>query len=148
MSQADRSIIVRDAYLNDSGAIAALLAELGYPADASQVSLRIGLFTSQGNGRVLVAVSGGKVAGFIAVEITFPIHREAPVAHISALAVSKSAKRHGIGRQLLRSAEEAAKEKGCRHMVVTSAEHRADAHAFYESQGWFYTGRRFGKALL
>jgi hypothetical protein len=38
-------------------------------------------------------------------------------------------------------------ERGARVLVVTSGNHRTDAHLFYESQGYTFTGRRYKKAL-
>jgi GNAT superfamily N-acetyltransferase len=96
---------------------------------------------------VLVATIGGDAVAFAAYEITYPIHNEDPVAHLTAIAVAQSARRQGIGRRLLLAVESAARAAGCDHVVVTSAEQRSDAHAFYPSAGWQATGRRFGKNL-
>ena len=138
---------IRDATDEDSEVLAALLAELGYPVPAADIPGRLDRFRSKGNGRVLVAVIDGHVSAFAAMEITYPIHRDTPVLHLTAFAVSRTVRRRGIGGQLLRAVENAARSAGCRHVVVTSAEHRADAHAFYPSAGWLATGRRFGKTL-
>ena len=138
---------IRAATNSDAQAIADLLAELGYPVEPADLLLRLDRFTSVGNGRVLVAVADGVVRAFAAVEITYPIHHSKPVAHLSSFAVGRPARRQGIGRRLLGAVEQAARDAGCSDVVVTSAEHRADAHAFYPSAGWEFTGRRFGKAL-
>ena len=132
---------------SDAEAVADLLIELGYPVQPADLSLRLRKFTSLGNGRVLVAVADGFVCAVAAVETTYPIHHPEPVAHLSAFAVSRLARRQGVGRRLLGAVEQAARDAGCRDVVVTSAEHRADAHAFYPSAGWGLTGRRFGKHL-
>jgi GNAT superfamily N-acetyltransferase len=138
---------IRDATPADSDALAALLAELGYPVFATAVTERLARFTSKGNGRVLVAVVDGGVRAFAAIETTYPIHHDKPVAHLSSFAVSQSMRRRGVGRQLLRAVEQTARDAGCGHVVVTSADHRGDAHAFYPSAGWGATGRKFGKRL-
>jgi len=139
---------VREATDHDVEALAELIADLGYPADAAGLPRRLERFRLEGNGRVLVAVVDGAVQAFAAVEVTYPIHRDDPVAHLSLLAVAKAARRKGVGRHLLRAVEKTARAAGCGHVVVTSAEHRADAHAFYPSAGWIATGRRFGKPLV
>ena len=36
---------------------------------------------------------------------------------------------------------------GARDWVVTSGNHRTDAHAFYEKNGYTFTGRRYKKPL-
>ena len=48
---------------------------------------------------------------------------------------------------LVEAAEGWAVRAGCVRLTVTSAEHRADAHAFYPACGIPYTGRRFARAL-
>jgi GNAT superfamily N-acetyltransferase len=138
---------IRDATRADAEAVALLLTELGYPVPPAHFPERLARFTSVGNGRVLVAVVDGVVRAFAAVEITYPIHHPDPVAHLSSFAVGRPARRQGIGRQLLRAVEQTARDAGCRDVVVTSAEHRADAHAFYPSAGWKFSGRRFGRPL-
>jgi 2'-5' RNA ligase/GNAT superfamily N-acetyltransferase len=141
------TVQIRDATAADAAALAALLAELGYPVAAEQVPGRLEMFRVEGNGRVIVAVVDDAVRAFAAVEITYPIHQRRPVAHLTAFAVSTGARRQGVGRTLLAAVEQVAADEGCGHVVVTSAEHRADAHAFYPSAGWAATGRRFGKAI-
>lgn len=138
---------IRDATSEDSAALAELLQALGYPVTPGDVPARLQRFETQGNGRVIVAEAEDQLVGFAAVEMTFPIHHATPVCHLSAFAIAPSARRQGIGRQLLKQVEHLARQSGCRRVVVTSAEHRSDAHSFYPANGWRYTGRRFGKEL-
>ncbi len=138
---------IRDAASTDSEALAALLRHLGYEAAAADLPARIDRFLTRGNGRVLVAERDGRVVGFAAFELAFPIHRAQPIVHLVALSVAPGARRKGVGRALLDAVEAAARASGCEAAVVTSAEHRADAHEFYPAAGWSYTGRRFGKIL-
>jgi GNAT superfamily N-acetyltransferase len=137
----------RDATDDDAEPLAALLAELGYPVPAVAVPARLARFRNQSNGRVLLAVHGHQVIGFAAVEITYPIHRADPVAHLAAFAVASTARRQGVGQRLIAAVEDLARATGCHHVVVSSAEHREDAHSFYPSVGWLPMGTRFGKTL-
>lgn len=138
---------IRNARDADSAAIAALLTQLGYPMDAAHVPSRIAKFTAAGAGALLVLEVDGQVAAIAAVEITHPIHHADPVAHLSAFVVGADYRRRGLGRRLLSEVEHAARAAGCRRIVVTSAEHRGDAHGFYLGAGWRYTGRRFAQEL-
>jgi GNAT superfamily N-acetyltransferase len=140
-------IEVRPASHDDSAALADLLTQLGYPVPAGELPGRLDRFREQGNGQVLVAATGAQVVAFAAFEVTYPIHNEDPVAHLTAIAVAQTARRKGVGRRLLLAVESSARAAGCDHVVVTSAEQRSDAHAFYPSAGWQATGRRFGKDL-
>lgn len=140
-------ITIREASAEDSAALAGLLEELGYTVSAGDVPGRLARFCSQGNGTVLLALHDNIPVAFAAVEITFPIHHAEPVGHLSSFAVAATARRRGIGKLLLSAVEESARKAGCRRVVVTSAEQREDAHAFYPATGWALTGRRFGKYL-
>ena len=55
--------------------------------------------------------------------------------------------RRGVGQTLLRAAESALVERGAQVLVVASGNHRADAHAFYEKNGYTFTGRRYKKPV-
>ena len=53
----------------------------------------------------------------------------------------------GIGRALLEAMEGEARRRGCELLFLTTAERRADAHAFYERAGLEHTGRRYSRRL-
>jgi len=137
----------RSAEAADAPVIAALLTQLGYPTEPAEVPGRLARFTAHGGGLVLVAEVAGEVGALAALEFTHPIHHPHPVAHLSAFVVAAGQRRRGLGRTLLAEVERAAADAGCRRIVVTSAEPRAEAHAFYTANGWAYTGRRFMKEL-
>jgi GNAT superfamily N-acetyltransferase len=69
------------------------------------------------------------------------------VARIVAMVVDETARRRGVGGELVAALERRAASMGARKIVVTSASRRADAHAFYEKLGYARTGMRFGKEL-
>ena len=64
---------------------------------------------------------------------------------ITALVVGRNARRHGVGRLLMRHAEQMAVAQGCEFVELTSAADRADAHAFYRSIGYEVNSLRFRK---
>ena len=67
---------------------------------------------------------------------------------IIALAVSKEYRRKGIGTTLLKTAEQWAKENNIEVILLNSGLPRKDAHAFYESQGYFKKSYGFIKKIL
>lgn len=140
-------ITFRHATVDDKEALSELLGELGYPVNAESLPDRLERFRSRGNGQVIVAETNDRIVAFAALEITFPLHHAHPVAHLSSFAVSHASRRQGIGKLLLTAVEQTARAAGCERMVVTSAEQRDDAHAFYPAAGWTLTGRRFGKVV-
>ncbi len=131
----------------DAQAAVPLLDELGYSVDAAAIPGRIAAVRAE-RGEVWVAEDGGgKLIGLIAVAKHAVLHAAGPVGMITALVVSSETRGQGVGRHLVTRAREWAKREGCVRLTVTSAERRADAHAFYPACGLPYTGRRFGVAI-
>ena len=70
-----------------------------------------------------------------------------PSGRLIALVVAERFRRRGVARALVRRAEVEARALGCSRIILTSADHREDAHAFYLAAGYEQTGRRFAKDL-
>jgi ribosomal protein S18 acetylase RimI-like enzyme len=70
-----------------------------------------------------------------------------PVAKLSAIVVDQRYRQQGIGEALVSAIEQRARTIGCCLIFLTTAEHRAGAHAFYRRLGFEETGRRFAKPL-
>ena len=140
-------IRIRRARDTDAPVLAGLLSELGYPVPPDVLPRRLERLAQHGSA-VLVAVREHDVPlGLACVATVVAIHADAPVGYITALVTAQTARGTGVGRALVHAAEEWARAQGCIRLSVTSAEHRADAHAFYPACGMPYTGRRFTKAL-
>ena len=138
------AIAVRAATDADAPVMARLLGELGYPTEPREVPRRLVALREQGND-VFLAVdgAGGEALGLISLVRYLTIHDSQPSAYIVALVVASAARGRGVGRVLVEHAKRWAAGHGCRRLSVTSAERRADAHAFYPACGMPYTGRRF-----
>jgi GNAT superfamily N-acetyltransferase len=143
----DDAIILRSAGTRDAGVIASHLRELGYPTEASDVPARLDGIRAQGGEIFLASDSSGAELGLMSLARHSVLHAPGPVAYITALVTSESARRRGVGRKLVDAAKKWATDQGCVRITVTSAERRADAHAFYPSCGLPYTGRRFGASI-
>lgn len=128
-------------------AISGLLEELGYPVPSEALPDRLSRLAEDVRTAVFVAERGSKVIGLSTVHHFDAVHASAPVALLTALVVTSSARGGGAGRRLVEAAESFAQEAGCGRIIVTTAEHRSGAHAFYQRLGWEYTGRRFAKRL-
>ncbi|MDQ2767314.1 MAG: GNAT family N-acetyltransferase [Gemmatimonadota bacterium] len=141
------TIRIRPATANDSDAVAALLTELGHPTRASDIPSRLAALAREG-GSTLVAVDERDLPlGLICLALHTTLHTSGQVAYITTLVTAAAARRRGIGKLLVERAFEWAREHRCARLSVTSAERRADAHAFYPACGLPYTGRRFAAAL-
>jgi GNAT superfamily N-acetyltransferase len=138
---------IRSATSADADAMARLLGELGYPSAADALPARLEVIESQGSRAFLAVTDDGRAVGLACVAKLETLHAEAPVCYITALVTAQVARGQGVGRLLVSAAEAWAREQRCVRLSVTSAEHRADAHAFYPRCGLPYTGRRFTKSL-
>jgi ribosomal protein S18 acetylase RimI-like enzyme len=95
----------------------------------------------------LVACDGDEVVGFVGARVGRFYEEDGYYGQLMALAVATERQRRGIGRMLVQAVEAFLIERGVSVLVVTSGNHRADAHAFYESNGYEFTGRRYEKTL-
>ena len=141
------TVEIRNAAASDAAALAPLLEELGYPASPADIAARLAGLREPQSTALVATGAGGELLGLIGLHRLPVLQAAAPPCYITALVVASAARGRGIGRRLLAAAEEWARRAGSSRLVVTSAEHRAEAHAFYERAGFPYTGRRFARVL-
>lgn len=139
--------LLRSANANDSSAIAALLTELGHPAQGADIPARISALSHDGGAAIVAVDDDDHPLGLICLARIISVHSTGPIAYITTLVTASTARRRGIGKLLVARAFEWARENRCSRLSVTSAKRRADAHAFYPACGLPYTGRRFAVDL-
>ncbi len=140
-------LTVRDATLADTGRLAALMTELGYPTSPAQMTARLTRILDDDDYGTFVACDGATIAGAIGTR-TGPLYEfDEPDGQMMVLVVADGHRRTGTGAQLLGVADARFAEQGVRFAVVTSANRRADAHVFYEKHGYAFDGRRYKKSL-
>jgi GNAT superfamily N-acetyltransferase len=144
---ASSPIAIRDAIIEDAAVIAVLLGELGYPSQPDGVRARLARLLVGEGSRVFVAEREAKVLGVLGLHRMPVLTSLSDIAMIIALVVTERDRRSGVGRLLIARAEDEASAWQCGRIMVTSAERRADAHAFYQHLGYEYTGRRFAKVI-
>ena len=139
---------VRAARAADAGRIAELSAQLGYPADTSEIAQRLQRLAAHTSDAVLVAEVDGGVVGWIHVCAVLSVEY-APMAEVRGLVVDAQRRSRGIGAALLQAAEEWATRSGLREMRVRSQVVRERAHRFYLERGYAERKRQvvFVKAL-
>lgn len=140
------NLLVRSATPADVEAIGALIVELGYEASAADVAGRLEAIEEAGQA-VLVAEIDGQVIGCLSTSMMTVLHRPAPVGRISMMVVDERMRGKGIGTEMVIAAEELLAGKGCRLVEVTSNLRRADAHRFWERNGYERTSARFAKQV-
>jgi GNAT superfamily N-acetyltransferase len=131
-------------------ALPAELAEIGdlrvtaYQADgflsaiSTYAATLRGLGTG-GNGKILVAVDGGRILGTIMLQYrpeAGQVVRGAAEAEVRALAVVPGGQGKGTGSALLRAAIDLAAGEGVRHLVLCTQPDMRAAHHLYERAGF------------
>jgi ribosomal protein S18 acetylase RimI-like enzyme len=138
---------IRRASSADAVALADLVTQLGYTTSPAQMTERMERIAADLEYSTLVATQGGHVVGFVGLRLAVTYESDEPFGEIRAMAVAAGFRRKGIGRRLLQAAESALAERGARVIVLSSGNHRAGAHRFYEANGYAFTGRRYRKPL-
>ncbi len=121
--------------------------DLGYNCELYKLNKRIDEMIKRGNYQIFVACDDDKVVGFIGCVSYLAFELDNEGMKIIALAVSKEYRRKGIGTELLKTAEYWAKENSIEVVLLNSGLQRADAHAFYETQGYFKKSYGFIKRI-
>lgn len=101
----------------------------------------------EGN-EVLVALDGDEVVG-VTQYLTFTHlqHGGGRCCEIESVHVRADRRSQGIGAAILREVERRAREEGCYRIQLTSRNVRADAHRFYETNGYSQSHQGFKKTL-
>jgi ribosomal protein S18 acetylase RimI-like enzyme len=136
---------VREVHPADAPAIAALLGELGFPADAKQVADR--LKDLKRAGEVPLVAHEDTILGCLTWHVMHVLHRPHPVGRISMMVITKKERGRGMGRMLVEAAEARLRERGCTLIEVTSNIDLDGAHAFYRHLGFERSSYRFVKSL-
>jgi len=141
-------MIYRKYEIKDISAIRDILEnDLGNNCELDKLNNRINEMLKRGNYQIFVACDGNKVVGYIGCVSYLAFELDNEGMKIIALAVSKEYRRKGIGTQLLKTAEQWAKENNIEVILLNSGLPREEAHAFYESQGYFKKSYGFIKKI-
>jgi GNAT superfamily N-acetyltransferase len=143
----DIECLIRDAELNDAPELAVLMCELGYETGRTEMETRLKLILSNPAYKTFVAIMDGRVCGMIGT-VTYPSYEHNDAGgRILALVTLSAARRRGIGRALIATAEKDFTQRGITRVALNTQLTRDDAHKFYESLGYERNGWRFVKQL-
>lgn len=87
------------------------------------------------------------LTGFCAVTYLNNFWQEGCLAYIQVLITDSTSRKRGVGSELLRTAGEAARIRGCKKIELDSGFHRKEAHSFYEKNGFIKRAFQFSKDL-
>jgi [ribosomal protein S18]-alanine N-acetyltransferase len=114
-----------------------------FPAGISYSKTTLRYFLSLPSADCVVAIDGGKLAGFILTE------ENPPLAHVITLDIAESYRRHGVGTALLQENEKNLALRGVRTVLLETAIENDAAVAFWKRHGYrteavlkrYYLGR-------
>ncbi len=130
------SAVVRRARKEDAAAIAALAGQLGYPSTREQIEKRLERVLADSEHAVFVAeMPGGRIGGWLHAFAYHVLESDAR-AEVAGLVVDESQRGTGVGRLLMQSAEDWAREKGFPAVGLRSNIVRHKAHGFYQRMGY------------
>ena len=128
--------MIRSATLADAAEIARLSAQLGQAAEASVFTERLRRIAALPTHAILVHEGkSGRLAGFIGVEQRLLIESGDRV-EIVALVVDAGARRDGTGRRLVMAAEDWARARGHKLLMIGVLARNARAIRAYEGAGY------------
>ena len=143
------TVKIRRARQADATRLAELSGELGYPTTAKEIRQRLSRLRPAASHAVFVAeMRSSGVVGWLHVSRNQLL--ESPVrAEINGLVVSSSTRSRGVGKLLLRAAEDWARKKKCTGLNLRSNVLRERAHGFYEREGYehYKTQKAFRKTF-
>lgn len=96
----------------------------------------------------LIFEQGHRICGVLNLRFEEQLHHAERIAEILEFAVSESYRNQGIGKELLESACELAREQGCVQIEVDCNKLRLDAHRFYAREGMHDFHLKFSKNLI
>jgi ribosomal protein S18 acetylase RimI-like enzyme len=147
MKTESKAVTIRPAEATDAEVLAELMGELGYETRASEMEMRLETILKDPNYQTFVSVSGGKVCGMIGCSVQHSYEHNNVGARILALIVSKSMRGQGVGKELVRAAENDLMAKNISRVALNTRFARKEAHEFYEKLGYEKNGFRFVKTL-
>ncbi len=129
--------------------VAAISAQLGYPATAGEVGARFAALCNRPDHFTRVACNAERVViGWVHAHFMDRLH-VARYADVAGLVVDESARRQGAARALMQAVEDWARSHNLPRIRLRSGQQRTDAHAFYERIGYRHvtTPKAFEKTL-
>jgi N-acetylglutamate synthase-like GNAT family acetyltransferase len=139
--------LMRRATEADAAAVARLLSELGYACATADAAERIRTLSRERSQALIVADLHGELCGLVALDVMYYLPLGCNTCRITALVVGDGYRQFGVGRALLREAEQLARQHGAARIEVTTAGHRHEAHDFYRACGYAESSLRFVRRL-
>lgn len=137
-SDALAGLAIRAMTMDDADPVAALTGQLGYRRTAEAVRDWIKTLSASVDQAAFVASLDGRILGWVEVSMQRRLQSE-PLALIGGLVVAEGMRSLGVGRRLMRRAEQWGWDHDAHKVRVTSRTARTLAHRFYLREGYLET---------
>jgi GNAT superfamily N-acetyltransferase len=131
----EQRLSIREIALSDAESAARLSVELGYGVSTAAMTERIRRLADTPHRTVFVACVGDSVVAWIDVGEVCHLQSD-PAGEIGGFVVAEGFRSTGIGRELLRRAEQWARDRQLGRIVVRCQIKRDAAHRFYLREGF------------
>lgn len=140
---------IRNAEINDFDEIFLLLKQLWPDRKLNKRSLQnvFEHLIKSDHEELFCAEIEGKMVGFCTLAIRNSLWQEGYMCHICELVVDEAFRGKSIGTDLIKTASEVAKKRGCKKIELDSAFNRKRAHNFYNKIGFENRAYLFSKNL-
>jgi GNAT superfamily N-acetyltransferase len=129
------SIAVRVLRPGDAESVAVLCSQLGYPTSAADVERRLQSAGDRGHVVFMAESPDGRAVGWVQVCARTILVSDRH-AEVEGLVVDREWRGKGVGRALMKRAEEWARQEGCGAVSLRSNVVREGARPFYEDIGY------------
>ncbi|GGO04010.1 GNAT family N-acetyltransferase [Saccharibacillus kuerlensis] len=145
----EKTADLRTATCGDAAVLTELMRKLSYPTTPSVMREQLEARENNPNYCTYLAEQDGRAIGMISLRLIPARGSEAQMVQIAGLIVDEACRGCGIGRQLVRQAEDWALESGSKFLFLTgiNREDRLGAHNFYQRAGFEKFGCKFIKSL-
>jgi aminoglycoside 6'-N-acetyltransferase len=126
---------IRPTIPSDAPEIARLTTELGYEAEPAAIAGRLARIAGQPDHLMIVAFLDGKIVGWLQAHASTVLESGFRV-EITGLVVDSAHRGRGVGRSLVRQAEQWAAALRAETVVVRSNLKRTESHRFYPALGY------------
>ena len=131
--------MIREINISDAEEIQKICkTALGYDVDISTVSNQINKLSCDNKNHILAVYEDEntkKVIGFIHAQVYESVYSDTGL-NILGLAVDHDFRGNGVGKKLIGYIEKYAMDNGISFIRLNSANHRVEAHKFYENIGF------------
>ena len=140
---------VRSWITSDLPQLVGLMAQLGYPASEDVLRERFSRVTRHSDYDLLVLEEERILLGCVGLFQAQAFEHDTTYVRIVAFVVNAKHRRQGIGRRLIRAAEDWAHARGATAVLLNSGNRpeREAAHHFYNAMGYSVTSTSYSKSL-